>query len=118
MRIQNRTGVASGLAQATHSLLTGLGVDLGDLVSGPLDIRGHAGYVCRWGEKWFWEFRDGGPGWDFPKHDKSAVKFRIDLLLAIFRREARSSLPSMLVDLQESIADVNVGPRPALQLTY
>ena len=69
--------------------LIGLEVDIGDLVSGPLDIRGNAGYVCRWGEKWFWEFRDGGPGWDFPKHDKSAVKFRIDWLLACFRREAR-----------------------------
>ena len=80
-----------------------LGLQVADLVAGRLNIRGHAGYVFRWGFGWFWEMRDGGLGWSFGKHDKPAVDLRIKFLLDLFtvRRQ-----PDMLTALVDGVAQL------------
>ena len=83
---------------ANFLLLSSLGFNLDSLVAGPLHIRGHSGFVCRWGEGWHWNFRDGGPGWSFDKDDQTAIDFRVQLLLDMFQKKT-SRLPNMLNDL-------------------
>ena len=61
--------------------------------------------MFRWGEGWFEEFRDGGPGGNFQRDDKSAVDVRSKLLLDIFRPRRRSGLPALLNSLQLQISD-------------
>ena len=95
----------SGSAQVARFVLSNLGVQLEGLVAGRPDVRGHSGYVFRWGEGWFEEFRDGGPGWNFQRNDKSAVDVRSKLLLDIFRPRRRSGLPALLNSLQLQISD-------------
>ena len=73
LRSQGRGGAASDSAQASYDFLVHLGLSLQPLVAGPLGVRGQSGYVARWGEGWFWEFRDGGPGWTFDKFDDDAI---------------------------------------------
>ena len=84
-------------AQASHSLLSNLGLNLDFLTAGPLNVRGHSGYVCRWGEGWFWELRDGGAGWSFSKNDQQAIDFRVQFLLDVFKRKT-SNLPHFFAD--------------------
>ena len=60
-----------------------------------------------WGEGWFEEIRDGGPGWNFGRDDKSAVTFRVNLLLDIFRPRQRSGLPALL-NLVQPISDAPI----------
>ena len=67
-----------------HNLLHDLGFQVGELVSGRPQIRGNSGFPFRWGERWFFEFRAGGPGWFFQRDDKAAVAFRVKLLLDMF----------------------------------
>lgn len=43
----------SGSAQVARQILTSLGIQLERLVAGRPDVRGHSGYVFRWGEGWF-----------------------------------------------------------------
>ena len=86
-------------------MLSSLGVQLDGLVAGRPDVRGHSGYVFRWGEGWFEEFRDGGPGWNFQRDDKSAVDVRSTLLLDIVRPRRRSGSPALMNSLQSSISD-------------
>ena len=62
---QQRPRDPSGSAQVARQFLTSLGVQLRELVAGRPCVRGHSGYVFRWGEGWFHEIRDGGSGWDF-----------------------------------------------------
>ena len=97
IRRQGRVGVASVSAQANHNFMAFLGIDMQPLVAGPLGVRGHSGYVCRWGEGWFWDMRDGGPGWIFEKHDSHAISVRVDVLLEVFRKK-RSNLPQLVAD--------------------
>ena len=97
LRSHGRESAASDLAQTTFSFLSHLGFSLDPPTAGPLNIRGHSGYVCRWGEGWFWVIKDGGPGWSFEKTDEAAINFRIQLLLDMFAK-SRSSLPNFLVD--------------------
>ena len=85
-------------------MLNFLGVQVGDIIAGRLDSRGQTGYVFRWGEGWFEEIRDGGPGWKFNRDDRSAVDLRVKLLLDIFRSRQRSGLPALLNSVQESIS--------------
>ena len=70
------------------------------------------GRPFRWGEGWFFEIRDGGLGWGFPKHDKAAIQFRVDLLMDIFVKKRGPPVLAMLEDVlvQEAIADGLVGP--------
>ena len=68
-----------------RDLLRNLGVRLGPLVAGRLDVRGQTGYIFRWGEGWFEEIREGDPGWKFERDDVSAVEVRVNLLLDLFR---------------------------------
>ena len=65
LRLQRQRGVPSNLALRQHTVLELLGLQLGELVTGRLDSRGHSGFVFRWGAGWFWEIRDGGVGWPF-----------------------------------------------------
>ena len=69
-------------------------------------VRGQSGYVFRWGEGWFEEIQDGGPGWNFERDDKSAVDSRVNLLLDIFRPRRRSGLPALMNLLQLPVSDV------------
>ena len=46
----------------------------------------------------FWNFKDGGPGWLFDKHDQAAIDFRVQLLLDLFQKKT-SRLPTMLGDV-------------------
>ena len=89
-----------------------LGFNLEPLVAGRPEIRGSSGFPLRWGTGWFFEIRDGGPGWIFSRADKAAVKFRADLLFKIFAQKQSRSLFAMLHDAQEAIADRIVGPLP------
>ena len=61
--------------------MTSVGIRLGKLVAGRPDVWGFSRYVFRRGEGWFEEFRDGGLGWNFERHAKSAMDRRVDLLL-------------------------------------
>ena len=98
LRLQGRRAAASDFAQSTFSFLTSLGFNLEPPIAGPLSIRGHSGYVCRWGEGWFWVIKDGGPGWSVNKTDEAAIEFRVKLLLDIFGR-TRTTLPKVLEDI-------------------
>ena len=98
LRSNGPGGVVSGLAQANFLLMSSLGFNVGPPSAGPLQVRGHSGFVRRWGEGWFWDFRDGGPGWIFDKHDQTAIDVRVQLLLEIFQRKT-SRLPNMLADV-------------------
>ena len=73
-----------------------VGVRVDDVVAGRPDVRGHSGYVFRWGEGWFEEIRDGGLGWKFERDDTSAIDNRVKLLLDLFRRSHNSfALPAL-----------------------
>ena len=80
---------------------------LGSLIAGRPDVRGQSGYVFRWGEGWFEEIRDGGPGWNFEKEDRSAIDYRIKLLLDIYRHRRGSGLPALLNWMQPAISDAS-----------
>ena len=97
LRRQGQRTVPSGFAQASFNYLSELGFELGQLVAGRPQIRGQAGYAFRWGDGWFSAVRDGGCGWSFERNDKSAVQFRVQLLVKIFQRD-RSNLPRMIGD--------------------
>ena len=75
-------------------------------MAGRPDVRGHSGYVFRWGEGWFEEVRDGGPGWNFQKDDKAAIKVRIDLLLDLFRRRQNFMMPALMDFMHAAISDL------------
>ena len=47
-------------------------------------VRGNSGFPFRRGERWFSEFRDGGPGWDCQRHDWDAMAFRVNVLVDMF----------------------------------
>ena len=101
----------SETAQMARRVLDSLGVRLGQLVAGRPDVRGQSGYVFRWGEGWFEEIRDGGPGWRFDRDDKSAIEFRVNLLLNIFRPRRRSGLPALTDFMQQlSLSDEPTAP--------
>ena len=91
-------------AQAAHEVLTSVGISLGALIAGRPQVRGQSGFVFRWGEWWFEELREGGPGWRFERNDKSAIDLRVNLLLDIFRPRRRSGLPA-LSNLVQPISD-------------
>ena len=107
-----RRKVPSDSAQRSWELLCHLGFNLEPLVAGRSEIRGNSGFPLRWGTSWFFEIRDGCPGWIFSRADKAAVKFRADLLFKIFAQKQSRSLFAMLHDAQEAIADRIVGPLP------
>ncbi len=85
-----------------HRTLISLGIRVDPLIAGRPAVRGQSGYVLRWGEGWFEEIRDGGPGWRFPQENKSALDLRINLLLDIFQRR-HSFVPLALVDSADSV---------------
>ena len=93
-------------AGSCHETSDNLGIRLGALIAGRPDIRGQSGYVFRWGECWFEEVRDGGPGWSLQRDDKSALDFRVNLILDICRHRRRSGLPALMNSMQVSISDV------------
>ena len=103
---QRNPRVPSGLAQSARELMISVGVQIGELVAGRPGVRGHAGYVFRWGEGFFEEFRDGGPGWHFQKNDKSAIDLRVRMLLDLFRRRRNSTLPALMDFRQYALSDV------------
>ena len=96
-------------------LLCSLGTHVDEVVAGRPDVRGHSGYVFRWGEGWFEEIRDGGLGWKFERDDKSATDIRVSLLLDIFRRRHSLALPALrdaVNYVQAAISDFQgEGPR-------
>ena len=95
----------SSSAEAARSVLSSLGLRLGTLIAGRPNVRGQSGYVFRWGEGWFEEIRDGGPGWKFRREDKSAIEYRVSLLLDVYRPRQRPGLPP-LMNLLQAISDV------------
>ena len=62
--------------------------------------------LFRWGEGFFDELRDGGPGWHFQKHDKSAVGLRVTMLLDLFRRRRNYTLSALTDFSQFAVADL------------
>ena len=54
-------------------------------MAGRLAVRGHSGYVFRWGEGWFEEVRDGELGWAFQKEDRPAIDSRVQILLELYK---------------------------------
>ena len=109
LRLQGRRRVPSETAQANRNLFVDLGIHISEAIAGSLDVRGHAGPVFRWGDGWFWELGDNGPGWRFAKDDKAAIACRINLLLNLFRRKrddpilaiADALAPSFLQDVAD-----------------
>ena len=93
LRSQHGRAESSDTAQAHRSILSNLGIQLGELIAGRLDVRRQTGYIFRWGSGWFSEIRDSGPGWVIPRKDKDAILVRVQLLLDIFR--PRSNLPQL-----------------------
>ena len=91
-----QASVQSETAQMARDILYSLGVRLGSLVAGRPDIRGQSGYVFRWGEGWFEEIRDGGPGWNFQRDDKSTIQVRVNVLRETLRPRRCSGLPDLL----------------------
>ena len=104
LRLRNRR-LPSDTAQMARDMLHGLGIRLDSLVAGRPDVRGQSGYVFRWGEGWFEEIRDGGPGWRFQRHDKSAIDVRVNLLCDAFRHRHGSGMPALLNSVQLAISD-------------
>ena len=51
--------------------------------------RGHSSKIFQWDDGWFEEFRDGGPGWQFTKEDKTSIECRVNLPLGSFRDRQR-----------------------------
>ena len=100
----------SGSALAARQYLSHLGVQLERLVAGRPAVRGHSGYPFRWGEGWFEEIRDGGPGWNFQKHAESAIDFRTNLLLDIYRPRHSSGLPALMDLMHAGISGVLNAP--------
>ena len=84
LRLENRREVFDSAINA-RSVLVDLGIQLGELVAGRLAVRGHSGYVFRWGEGWFEEVRDGGLGWAFQKEDRPAIDSRVQILLELYK---------------------------------
>ena len=70
----------------------------------------NSGHVCRWGDKWFFEILDGGPGWDFRKDDRDAIRVRLDFLLQLFGRTRVQAVLALVDNIQEAIVDGIVGP--------
>ena len=93
----------SGTASVAREVLNNLGISVGTLIAGRPDVRGHSGYVFRWGEGWFEEIRDGGPGWIFEREDTSAIETRVNLLLDVFTPRRRSGLPALMNLLHSNI---------------
>ena len=89
LRLRNRR-MPSDNAQVAHQVLSDVGIRLGALIAGRPHVWSQSGFVFRWGEGWFEELREGGPGWRFERDDKSAVDFRVNLLLDILRPMRRS----------------------------
>ena len=102
--------VPSETAQMATEVLSNLGIRMGHLIAGRPDVRGQSGYVFRWGEGWFEEMRDGGPGWHIQRDDKSALDVRVNLLLDIFRHRRWSGLPALLDSVHAAISDVPNAP--------
>lgn len=94
LRLESRR-LPSQTAEMANQLLRSVGISVGPLVAGRLDVRSQSGYVFRWGEGWFEEIRDGGPGWIFERDDTSAIQIRVNLLLDLFRPRQRSGLPAL-----------------------
>ena len=72
------------IASLFHSLRT-LGIDVPDPVGGRPGVRGHSGYVHRWGDPWFESIRDD-IGWNFDKLDTEAIGERAQLLMQLLER--------------------------------
>ena len=96
---QQRPRVPSIGALSARELLSRVGVRVDDVVAGRPDVRGHSGYVFRWGGGWFEEIRDGGFGWKFERDDTSAIGDRVKLLLDLFRRSHNSFAVPALGDV-------------------
>ena len=108
LRLESRR-VPSVSAQMARDFLGNLGIVLDPLVAGRPNVRGHSGYVFRWGEGWFEEIRDAGPGWNILRNDKAAIEVRVKLLLDMFRFRRASGLPA-LTNLLHAISDEPEAP--------
>ena len=58
------------------------------------------------GKAFFEVLRDGGPGWHFQKHDKSAVSLRVTMLLDPFRRRRNYTLSALTDFSKFAVADL------------
>ena len=103
--MQGRRHEPSEAAVSSWQILRNLGVELGELVSGQLNVRGDAGAVMRWGEGWFFELRDGGVGWNFDKHDHASIDERVQMILQIFRKPSNE-----LVAIEDGAMALSVLP--------
>ena len=100
----------SGSAQAARQFLSFLGVQVERLVVGRPDVRGHSGYPFRWVQGWFEEVGDGSPRCKFQKHDKCAIRVRINLFLGFFRPRRGSGLPALMDAMHAAISDAPDAP--------
>ena len=64
-------------------------------------------------ETW-WSCGTGGPGWHFQKHDKTAIDFRVTLLLDLFRRRRNHVLPA-LTDIVQPVLSALSDHGPNMQ---
>ena len=118
LRLQGQRRVPSETAQTNRNFLVALGMHVGEAIAGALDVRGHAGPVFRWGEGWFWEMGELGPGWHFAKNDKAAIACRSKLLLELFRRKQGDPILAIAdVIFPESLADLADEPRQLEDVT-
>ena len=92
-RLQQGSGVVSEMRLSLFHSLRTLGIDVQDPVGGRPGVRGHSGYVHRWGDPWFESIRDD-IGWNFDKLDTDAIGERVQLLMKLLERP-RSTLEAI-----------------------
>ena len=97
LRLTGRRAEVSSVRWDAWQCLANLGLNSDPPVGGFPLVRGHSGFVCRWGAGWFEELREG-LGWNIERHDELAVSSRVSMLLGIFRRSRASTTFSALLD--------------------
>ena len=94
-RLVGRRSDVSESRIRSWSFLQELGLGSDPPVGGFPQVRGHSGFVCRWGSGWFEEMRDS-LGFEIRRHDKSEVAKRSSVLVQLFRRARASQLLSLV----------------------
>ena len=85
LRLVGRKSEVSDAKLGNWFFLHSLGLSDEPPSGGFPQVRGHTGFVFRWGEGWFEEVRER-LGWRIEKHDKPEIAKRVSILLQLFQR--------------------------------
>ena len=104
LRITGRRSEVPESQWQLFSFLQSLGIEGDPPIGGFPQVRGHTGYVFRWGEGWFEEVRDS-VGWDIPRKDTPQIKKRVEILMRLFKRPRITETLHALDDASLAIED-------------